>query len=125
MLLSNLKHIESGADHKKAVSENDNVMIICGHMGAESVAAYEIAKQLECQYQGVKFYYMDYDNPEAQVIRSIPEVQSCDRIPITVFYKNSIVVKATSSAHNKEQIVSILEEVFPYAVNVNSSDWWW
>lgn len=125
MLVSGLKHIESGADHKKAISENDNVMIICGRMGAESVTAYRIAEQLEYQYRHVKFFDMEYDNPDSQVIRSIPEVQSCNKIPITVFYKNGIVVKATSSIRNKDHIISILEEEYPSAVSVNSSGWWW
>jgi len=33
MLYTNLKHLESITDYNKSISENRNVMIICGRMG--------------------------------------------------------------------------------------------
>ena len=33
MLYTNLKHIESAADHSTILKENENVMVICGRMG--------------------------------------------------------------------------------------------
>lgn len=43
MLYSNLKHPESAAAHKKAISDNENVMVICGRMGPMCIPVYEIA----------------------------------------------------------------------------------
>ena len=75
MLYTNLKHLESAADHKKAISENENVMVICGRMGPMCIPVYGIAEELEDEYKHVKFYDMEFDNPESPVIRSLPEVR--------------------------------------------------
>lgn len=125
MLLTNLKHIESGEDHKRALSENENVMIICGRMGAECAHVYGIAEELENEYANVRFYDMEFDNPESQVIRSIPEVQSFKGIPFAIYYKNGTVVRATSNVQNKDQIKSILDQEFSTNVKENNYNWWW
>ncbi len=65
MLYTNLKHLESAADHKKAISENENVMVICGRMGPMCIPVYGIAEELEEEYKHVKFYDMEFDNPES------------------------------------------------------------
>ena len=54
MLYTNLKHLESAADHKKAISENENVMVICGRMGPMCIPVYGIAEELEDEYKHVK-----------------------------------------------------------------------
>jgi len=112
MLYTNLKHIESAAEHAKQISENENVMIICGRMGPMCIPVYGIAEDLEESYPHVKFFDMEFDNPEAHVIRNIPEVQGFMGIPFTVYYKNAKVVKATSSIQSKQQVKSILDEYF-------------
>jgi thioredoxin 1 len=112
MLYTNLKHIESAADHKKAISENENVMIICGRMGPMCIPVYGVAEELEKEYSNVKFFDMEFDNPESYVIRSIPEVRGFMGIPFTIYYKNGNVVKATSSIQSIEQVTSILNKEF-------------
>jgi len=118
MLYTNLKHIESAAEHARQVSENENVMIICGRMGPMCIPVYGIAEELEESYPHVKFFDMEFDNPEAHVIRNIPEVHGFMGIPFTIYYKNGKVVKATSSIQSKQQVKAILDEYFKNLVNV-------
>lgn len=112
MLYTNLKHIETVAQHEKIINENENVMVICGRMGPMCIPVYGIAEELESQYPHVQFYDMEFDNPEAHVIRNLPEVRGFMGIPFTIYYKNGQVVKATSSIQTKEQITAILDEYF-------------
>ena len=112
MLYTNLKHIETADDHAKIISETENVMVICGRMGPMCIPVYGIADELESEYSHVKFYDMEFDNPESHVIRNLPEVKGFTGIPFTIYYKNGKVVKATTSIQTKEQIINILEAEF-------------
>jgi thioredoxin 1 len=116
MLYTNLKHLESIDDHKKAISENENAMIICGRMGPMCIPVYMIAEELEKEYKSVKFFDMEFDNPASDVIRILPEVRGFMGIPFTIYYKNGKVVKATSSIQTKDQVRTILDKVFSVAV---------
>jgi len=117
-LYTNLKHIETAADHAKVISENENVMVICGRMGPMCIPVYGIAEELENEYTHVKFFDLEFDNPESYVIRNLPEVRGFMGIPFTVYYKNGKVVKATSSIQTKAQVKAILDKEFAVAVNV-------
>ena len=112
MLYTNLNHIETAADHAHIIEENENVMVICGRMGPMCIPVYEIAEELEDEYPHVKFYDMEFDNPESHVIRTLPEVRGFMGIPFTIYYKNGKVVKATSSIQSREQVTSILDKEF-------------
>ncbi len=112
MLYTNLKHIETADNHAEIISETENVMVICGRMGPMCIPVYGIAEELESEYSHVKFYDMEFDNPESHVIRNLPEVKGFTGIPFTIYYKNGKVVKATSSIQTKEQIINILEAEF-------------
>ena len=101
MLYSNLNHIESAEQHSRIISENKNVMIICGRMGSMSVPVYRIASELENEFSNVKMFDMEFDNPESQVIRNLPEVNSLTEIPFTIYYKNGQLVKATAGIQSK------------------------
>ena len=116
MLYTNLKHLLSAADLNKAISENQNVMVICGRMGPMCIPVYGIAEELEDNYSHVKFYDMEFDNPESYIIRNLPEVRGFMGIPFTIYYKDGKVVKATSSIQTKEQIKTILDKEFTAAV---------
>jgi len=116
MLYTNLKHLLTAADHQKAISENDNVMVVCGRMGPMCIPVYGIAEELEERYGHVQFYDMEFDNPESAVIRSLPEVRGFMGIPFTVYYRNGKVVKATSSIQTKDQVKRILDQEFATAV---------
>ena len=112
MLYTNLKHIESAADHAKILSENENVMVVCGRMGPMCIPVYGIAEEIENEYKHVKFRDMEFDNPESHVIRNLPEVRGFMGIPFTIYYKNGKVAKATSSIQTKGQVTSILNNEF-------------
>lgn len=116
MLYTGLKHIESAEEHAKIISENENVMVICGRMGPMCIPVYGIAEELEDDFKNVTFCDMEFDNPESHVIRNLPEVRGFMGIPFTIYYKNGNVVKATSSIQNKAQVTAILNENF--SVNV-------
>jgi thioredoxin 1 len=118
MLYTNLKHLESTTDHRKAISENENLMVICGRMGPMCIPVYRIAEELENEFTHVKFYDMEFDNPESDVIRNLPEVKGFTGIPFTVYYKNGKVVKATSSIQSKEQVKAILTKELLETVTV-------
>src|SRR4030042_6395077 len=117
MLYTNLKHIETAVDHAKIINENENVMVICGRMGPMCIPVYGIAEELEGEYKHVKFYDLEFDNPESHVIRSLPEVRGFMGIPFTIYYKNGNVVKATSSIQTKDQVKEILDKEFAVAIN--------
>ena len=112
MLYTNLKHIESAADHAKILSENENVMVVCGRMGPMCIPVHEIEEEIENEYKHVKFCDMEFDNPESHVIRNLPEVRGFMGIPFTIYYKNGKVAKATSSIQTKGQVTSILNNEF-------------
>ncbi len=118
MLYTNLKHIESAAEHAKVISENENVMVICGRMGPMCIPVYGIAEELESEYKHVKFCDMEFDNPESFVIRNLPEVRGFMGIPFTIYYKNGKVVKATSSIQTMEQVRTILDKEFVDSKNL-------
>lgn len=117
MLYTNLKHIESAAEHAQVINENENVMVVCGRMGPMCIPVYGIAEEIENEYTHVKFCDMEFDNPESHVIRNLPEVGGFMGIPFTIYYKYGKVVKATSSIQTRAQITAILNEVFTAAVH--------
>jgi thioredoxin 1 len=112
MLMTNLTHILSAKDHARILEENENVMVICGRMGPMCIPVYGIAEELEEEYPHVKFCDMEFDNPEAYVIRQLPEVRGFMGIPFTIYYRNGKVVKATSSIQSREQVTTILDREF-------------
>jgi len=112
MLYTNLKHIESAAELASSLIENEYVVVICGSMGPMCIPIYRIAEELEGLYSHVKFYDMEYDNPESVVIRTLSGVGDIKEIPLTIYYKNGIVVKVTSGLQTKAQIMTILDQEF-------------
>jgi thioredoxin 1 len=118
MLYTNLRHLESVSDHNNAISENGNVVVICGRMGPMCIPVYGIAEELEAEYDHVKFFDMEFDNPISDVIRILPEVKGFRGIPFTVYYKNGKVVKATSGIQTKDQVKAILNKEFSAVVTV-------
>ena len=116
MLYTNLKHLESITDYNKAISENENVMIVCGRMGPMCIPVYGVAEELETEYKQVKFFDMEFDNPISDVIRTLPEVRGFMGIPFTIYYKNGRVVKATYSIQTNDQVKTILNKEFSVAV---------
>lgn len=112
MLRTNLNHILSEEQYNKILKENKNVMICCGRMGPMCIPVYQAMQELENEYKHVKFFDMEFDIPDAKVIRNLPECRGFAGLPFTVYYKDGKVVKATSSIQTKEQIKEILDEYF-------------
>jgi thioredoxin 1 len=112
MLYTNLKHIDNAAHHAKVISENENVMVCCGRMGPMCTPVYAVMEAIENEYPNVKFFDMEFDNPESHVIRNLSEVRGFKGIPFVIYYKNGKVVRATSSIQARDQITAILESVF-------------
>ena len=112
MLITNLNHVESADQHKKIIQENENVMICCGRMGPMCLPVYDIMEELQDKYTHVKFFDMDFDSPEAYVIKNARECAGFMGLPFTMYYKNGKVVNATTSIQNMQQVTSILDENF-------------
>ena len=73
------------------------------------VPVYATMKELEQEYPHVAFYDMEFDLPDASVIRNLSEVRGFMGLPFTVYYKNGKLVKAATGIQNREQIVEILD----------------
>ncbi len=112
MLYTNLDHVETREQFKELIENNENVMICCGRMGPMCVPVYASMEELKNDYQNVKFYDMDFDIPDADVIRNAPECAGFMGLPFTMYYKNGKVVKATTSIQSFDQVKDILDEVF-------------
>jgi len=118
MLYTNLNHIESVEEYARILNENENVTIICGRMGPLCIPVYRIAEELEGKYSHVKFFDMEYDNPESYFFHTLPEVTDLMEMPFTLYYKNGQVVKATSGIQSKARMEAILDQEFAPTVNV-------
>jgi len=112
MLQTNLSHILSEKEHATLLQENENVMVCCGRMGPMCIPVYSVMQELESEYKNVKFADMEFDIPDAHVIRDLEECSSFRGIPFVIYYKNGNVVKATSSIQSKEQVTTILDSHF-------------
>ncbi len=112
MLHTNLHHVLSKKGHKQVLEENENVMICCGRMGSMCIPVYAAMTEFEGKYPHIKFADMEFDIPDAEVIRNAPECRAFMGLPFVMYYKNGKVVKATTSIQSKEQIEGILNEVF-------------
>lgn len=112
MLYTNLNHVETAQQLEKIISENENVMVCCGRMGPMCIPVYGIMEELEPQYTHVKFFDMEFDNPESQVIRSAPLTRGFMGLPYTVYFRNGKMVKATTSIQTIAQVKSVLDSEF-------------
>lgn len=112
MLRTNLTHVLSEQEHSELLKNNENVMICCGRMGPMCIPVYDVMEELESEYTNVKFADMEFDIPDARVIRNLPECRTFAGLPFVVYYKNGKVVKATSSIQSRDQITEILDEKF-------------
>ena len=110
MLGTNLKHILSEEEFNKVISENENVMICCGRMGPMCLPVYDVMENLEDKYEHVKFYDMEFDIPDAHILRNHELARGFMGLPFTFYFKNGKAVKATTSIQNKKQIKDILDE---------------
>lgn len=112
MLNTNLKHIESDHAFQELLAQHENVMICCGRMGPMCLPVYDVMENLQDKYSNVTFRDMNFDEPVAHNIKSLPEVQGFSGLPFTVYFKDGKVVHATTSIQNKAQVKAILDLEF-------------
>ncbi|MFV0375829.1 MAG: thioredoxin family protein [Mangrovibacterium sp.] len=110
MLHTNLKHVLSADEHKKLILENENVMICCGRMGPMCIPVYAAMTELKNDYDKVVFADMEFDIPDAAVIRNAPECRGFMGLPFVMYYKDGKLVHATSSIQSRLQIENILKK---------------
>lgn len=110
MLRTNLTHVLSEKDHSELLNNNEKVMICCGRMGPMCIPVYEVMEELESEYTHVKFADMEFDSPDAKVIRNLPECRNFAGLPFVVYYKNGKVAKATSSIQSRDQVTENLDK---------------
>ncbi len=112
MLKTNLKHLETDADIKEALNNNENAIICCGRMGKMCIPVYKIMEKLESVYPDIAFCDMEFDIPAADFIKGLPECAGFMGLPFTVYFKKSKAVAATTSIQNEGQIREILVREF-------------
>jgi thioredoxin len=112
MLHTDLKHLLNKEELKETLKKNENVMICCGRMGPMCIPVYGAMMDLEKEYDHVAFRDMEFDIPDADFIRSLPECSNFMGLPFTVYFKKGKVVAATSSIQSKTQVVKILVKKF-------------
>lgn len=111
-LQTNLEHITSVDEFNKTLADNENVMVCCGRMGPMCLPVYDVMESIQDDYPEVAFRDMEFDDPVAATIRSLPETSSFMGLPFTVYFKNGEVVRATSSIQSMDQVTEILDENF-------------
>ena len=110
MLHTNLKHVLSAEEHKKLISSNEKVMICCGRMGPMCIPVYAAMGNLQNEFDQVVFADMEFDIPDAAVIRNAPECRNFMGLPFVVYYLNGKLVHATGSIQSESQIRAVLED---------------
>lgn len=113
MLFTNLDHVESDQAFGELMETHENVMLSCGRMGPMCLPVYDIMDNLKESYPHVHFRDMDFDGPASNHIRRLPEVQAFTGLPFTVYFRKGKVMAATTSIQTPEQIMEILDRVFP------------
>lgn len=112
MLDTNLGHVNTKEELNDLIEKNEKVAVCCGRMGPMCIPVYDIFEILQDEYPDTQFRDMDFDNPDAAVIRKLPECRRFNGLPFTIYYRNGEVVKATSSIQSAKEIKDIIKEYF-------------
>lgn len=112
MLITNLEHVNSKEELKELIEKNEKVAVCCGRMGPMCIPVYDLFEIFQDEYPDIQFRNMDFDTPDAAVIRNLPECRRFNGLPFTVYYRNGKVVKATSSIQSAQEIKDIIKEYF-------------
>jgi len=112
MLQTNLEHVTSKEQLQQIIDSNEKVAVCCGRMGPMCIPVYDIFDVFREKYPDVKFMDMEFDIPDAAVIKSLPECRTFRGLPFTVYYRNGKVVKATTSIQDAKQVKDVINEVF-------------
>jgi thioredoxin 1 len=112
MLQTHLKTLTSKEDLLGFIEKNEKVVVCCGRMGPMCIPVYDILDVFQDKYPDTQFRNMDFDTPDAEVIKGLAECRGFNGLPFTVYYRNGKVVKATTSIQTAKQIKDIMSEVF-------------
>ncbi|MDA3880844.1 MAG: hypothetical protein PF436_10690 [Prolixibacteraceae bacterium] len=110
MLYTNLNHIETASQYHEALQRNANVMVICGRMGEYSIPVYRVAEVLQQEYTHVKFFDMEYDNPELKFVQNLFNDYPEANIPFLLYFINSEMVYHSWGIKTKSEIESIINQ---------------
>jgi thioredoxin 1 len=110
MLYTNLHHLESALDLGQLLLEKSDVLVVCGRMDPRCVTAYRIAETLEKEYSQVQFCDMEFDHPELQSVRQLPEIETLKDLPIAIYFKRGVVADATSDILTTPQLRALLDK---------------
>jgi len=112
MLQTNLKQVNTKEELQTLIETNEKVAVCCGRMGPMCIPVYDIFEVFEEKYPNIQFRDMDFDNPDAAVIKNLPECSGFRGLPFTIYYRNGKVAKATTSIQSAQQIKEVISEVF-------------
>jgi thioredoxin 1 len=112
MLKTKLKTLAGKEELRKLIETNEKVVVCCGRMGPMCLPVFGILETFEDKYPDTQFRNMDFDSPDATVIKSLPECRNFSGLPFTIYYRNGKVVKATTSIQTGQQIKDIMSAVF-------------
>ena len=112
MLQTKLGTLNSQEELKELIEKNEKVVVCCGRMGPMCIPVYDVLEVFEDKYPDTQFRNMDFDTPDAAIIKNLPECRGFSGLPFTIYYRNGKVVKATTSIQNAVQIKNIMGEVF-------------
>ena len=112
MLITNLEHVNSKAELKELIENNEKVAVCCGRMGPMCIPVYGVFEALQEKNPDIKFRDMDFDSPDASAIKGLPECRGFNGLPFTVYYRNGKVVKATTSIQTAKDVKDIISTVF-------------
>jgi len=115
MLNTNLTHITSQAEFENTLADNENVMICCGRMGPMCIPVYDVMENLEGKYPHVAFRDMAFDEPVANAVRSLPQVQSFRSLPFVLYFRGGQLVAAKSGIQSKQDVKAVLDGAFSVA----------
>jgi len=115
MLYTNLKHIETSSDYTRTIGQNGNVIIICGRMNPVCIPIFRIAEELESTYKHVKFYDMEFDNPESGVLKNVVQYYNLEDIPLVGYFKDGNLVEVSIGTQTKEQMLAVLNKEYNIA----------
>jgi thioredoxin 1 len=109
MLYTNLNHIETTSDYQQVIAENGQVVIVCGRMGEFSIPVYRILETFQDVYPQVKFFDMEFDNPEAKLVCDLFYDMPGAKVPFIVYFVNGEIVYRTWGTKTKEEIEDMLK----------------
>lgn len=109
MLYTNLNHIETEKDFRRAISENNHVVVIYGRMDPISIPVYRMVEELENEYSAVKFFDMEMDNPDFLMLPELRDVKNDSMAPLVICFSNGKVTNISTNIHSPFEIEEIVQ----------------